>query len=517
MHRGAVAGIPDHAQARAELALGVAERLEAVAAQAVVDRPVIAYPPLILHVQCRCAGVEGVAVRDQLRRGACLPAIGIDREYPAAVVGGGVFVVAIQAIAQGVVVAQRRGEIGLQGVGAVAALDLRGDATEHQVADDVRVEGHVAVALAGRQLVRGLAQRALQHQHAEAGGLALGFVQLAGIEGGGVQVTELRGLPRVDRNLEAVVGEAGEHAQAGVVVDQIGQVGKGLALVGIVMQRLACAGGVLQPDLVLVVVAGQEPAPAALVAPPGGIRVDLAERAAGDARAAAVTQLGATAGRDIDHCGGAFTELGRQGAIHQADALDGAGIQGLAEAGDRFGQQYAVDAVLQVGVVAAHVHAAVGVLDHARGLQQHLAERGGGAQGLLLDVLGGDLVLAAADVRRQGVAGLVELGTDGDHVEVLDRSRAGISVGGKHGLAGQDQGEGDGGGEQGGLHGKWAGKGGRGRSMRECYSVTTACRSCACPAAATMPFLADQAAPFHAVQAVAAVPGPLRQRLALRP
>jgi hypothetical protein len=70
------------------------------------------------------------------------------------------------------------------------------------------------------------------------------------------------------------------------------------------------------------------------------------------------------------------------------------------------------------------VHAAVGILDHARGLQQYLAERRGGAQRLLLDVLGGDLVLAAADVRRQRVAGLVELGADGDRVQVLDRGRS---------------------------------------------------------------------------------------------
>jgi len=34
---------------------------------------------------------------------------------------------------------------------------------------------------------------------------------------------------------------------------------------------------------------------------------------------------------------------------------------------------------------------------------------------------------------------------------------------------------------------------------------------------ATMPFLADHTAPFHTVQAVMTGPGPLRQRLALRP
>jgi len=98
------------------------------------------------------------------------------------------------------------------------------------------------------------------------------------------------------------------------------------------------------------------------------------------------------------------------------------------------------------------VHAAVGILDHAGRLQQHLAERRGGAQRLLLDVLGGDLVLAAADVRRQRVAGLVELGVDGDRVEVLHGS-GGIGGHGEGRQAGQGQGEGDDGSKQGGLHG----------------------------------------------------------------
>ncbi len=109
-------------------------------------------------------------------------------------------------------------------------------------------------------------------------------------------------------------------------------------------------------------------------------------------------------------------------------------------------------------MVAAHVHATVGILDHAGRLQQYLAERRGRPQWLLLDVLGGDLVLAAADVGRQRVARLVELGADGDRIEVLHRRRVGAGIGGQGegGQAGQGQGESDAGSEQGGLHGGWA-------------------------------------------------------------
>ncbi|KAG0944532.1 hypothetical protein G6F31_014575 [Rhizopus arrhizus] len=254
VHGGAVAGIPDHAHARAELAFGAPKGLVTVTAQAVVDGPVVADLPFVLHVQRQGAGVEGAAIGNQQRRGAGLLAGVVDREHPAVVAGPRVLVVAVQAVAQRVVVAQRRGEVGLQGIGAVA--------------DHVRVESHIAVTLPGRKLVSGAAQRALQHQHAEAGGLALGLIQLAGVEGGGVEIAELRCLARIDRDLEAVVGEAGEYAQAGVVVDQIGQVGEGLALVGVVVQRFARGGRIFQADLVLGVVAGQEPAPTALVAPP---------------------------------------------------------------------------------------------------------------------------------------------------------------------------------------------------------------------------------------------------------
>ncbi|CRD45594.1 hypothetical protein BN1263130034 [Stenotrophomonas maltophilia] len=239
----------------------------------------------------------------------------------------------------------------------------------------------------------------------------------------------------------------------------------------------------------LVVVAGQEPAPAPLVAPPGGVRIDLAERAGGQPRAAAIAQLGTVAGCDVDHRCGALAELRRQCAVHQADALDGARVQGLAEAGDRFGQQHAVDAVLQVGVVATHMHAAIGVLDHARGLQQYLAEWRGGTQRLLLDVLGGDLVLAAADVRRQRVAGLVELGVDGDRIQILDGRSGGVGCRGEGGQAGQGQGEGDAGSEGRGLHG---GRGGGWMWKGPVHDIEVLLRnkSCACPGRLTMQDLA---------------------------
>ena len=98
--------------------------------------------------------------------------------------------------------------------------------------------------------------------------------------------------------------------------------------------------------------------------------------------------------------------------------MDGARIEALAEAADRLGNDHAVDAVLQVGVVAAHVQAAVGVLHHAWRLQQHLVDRRGRAQRQRGDGLPVDHILAAAGVRRQRVARAIQRGGDRHRAQI---------------------------------------------------------------------------------------------------
>src|SRR6185503_15421987 len=192
MHRGAAGGLPDHAQARAELAAAGAGQRVLVAAHAVVHRPVLADAPFILDVAGPDPGREAGVVDDVDRRGAGLVAVGIGREYPRVVATARMFEAAVDAIAQRVAVAQRCGEIRLQGAGAVVATYGRGDAVEHQVADQVRAEGHAGVTLAQRDLVVGRTQLALQRQHAEAGVLALLLVEVGRIEIGDAEITERR-------------------------------------------------------------------------------------------------------------------------------------------------------------------------------------------------------------------------------------------------------------------------------------------------------------------------------------
>lgn len=298
---------------------------------------------------------------------------------------------------------------------------MRGDAVEDQVAGNVGGEGDAAVTLAGGELIVGVAERALQGQGAETGVFALVLVQARGVEIGGAQVIEGRRLPRIVGDLEAVVRVADQQAETGVLVDQVGQIGEALALMGFVMEGVEAVDRVFQAILVLVVIAADEPAQTPAAAPQRGVGVDGAVGARGDADAAAIAELGPILGGDVDHRSGAVAELCRQCAIEQLEVLDDARLQALAEARDGFGNDHAVDAVLQVGVVAAHVDAAVGILYHARRLQQDLIEWRRRAERQAIDIVSGDGKLAAADVRRQGIACRLELG---DHIDRIQVGRA---------------------------------------------------------------------------------------------
>ena len=71
---------------------------------------------------------------------------------------------------------------------------------------------------------------------------------------------------------------------------------------------------------------------------------------------------GGALGPDVDDAGSTVAVLGWQRARDQADLVGKARVQHLAEAADRLGDDDAVDAVLQVGMVAAHMQLPEGVL-----------------------------------------------------------------------------------------------------------------------------------------------------------
>lgn len=89
----------------------------------------------------------------------------------------------------------------------------------------------------------------MQGQGAETGVFALVLVQARGVEIGGAQVIEGRRLPRIVGDLEAVVRVADQQAETGVLVDQVGQIGEALALMGFVMEGLRLSTGFSRPFL----------------------------------------------------------------------------------------------------------------------------------------------------------------------------------------------------------------------------------------------------------------------------
>ncbi len=112
---------------------------------------------------------------------------------------------------------------------------------------------------------------------------------------------------------------------------------------------------------------------------------------------------GAALRLDVEDPGGAQPVLGGQRAGEQGDRAGQARAQaaGLGEQGRALRQHDAVDAVLHVAHLLAHVNAARarGILRDTRRLQQHPRQRIVLAAGLVLDRLTADLVGRRADAR----------------------------------------------------------------------------------------------------------------------
>ncbi len=85
--------------------------------------------------------------------------------------------------------------------------------------------------------------------------------------------------------------------------------------------------------------------------------------------------LEARLGGDVDDPGGAQAVLRRQGAGHEIDVGRQARAQGLPEHRKALGQDHIIQPVLDVGVIAADVELAKGILHDAGRLQDHLVQR----------------------------------------------------------------------------------------------------------------------------------------------
>jgi hypothetical protein len=121
-------------------------------------------------------------------------------------------------------------------------------------------------------------------------------------------------------------------------------------------------------------------------------------------------------GLDVDDAGGAEAVLRRQRAGDQRDRIGQPGLQRLAEDIDSLGQLHAVDAELQVRVVAAHVELPERILSDSGSLQQQLVERCVVTLRLGVDRVAAEFVDAGAEARLDLATRDIEL--LGDDVEI---------------------------------------------------------------------------------------------------
>jgi hypothetical protein len=99
-------------------------------------------------------------------------------------------------------------------------------------------------------------------------------------------------------------------------------------------------------------------------------------------------ELGTRLGGDINDSSGAVPKLGGHGSRNQSDRLDQVGIDFLPKTIEALRQQNAIDAILHVAVIAAHMYLPEFLLHNPRRLQKHLLKRRAFALAHCLNLVG---------------------------------------------------------------------------------------------------------------------------------
>jgi len=416
VRRRVLVDLVDQADARADLAVvGVA--LHLFPAQAVIERELVGDLPLVLRVDAVIVSADGVIVVDR-ERPLVRIAAAVDAIDVAEIVRARALRVGGDAEAHGVV---RRGlprEVGLHAVGEVVLLDRGGDAVVVEVAVDVGIELHRAVAVHLRDLQRPVIEILLVGDEPEVRLLVLRFVQAGGIDGVGRRIAGSAGV-RVEIESRLLVRRVGdliirvlaaeEEGQPSPAVELVRDVGHAAILVRLVVDCGGVRRRIFQPHVVMQVAAGKIEVGAVRGSAVGKGWVHCLIAAAVHSHRAAV-QAGAAFRRDLHGAVIALGIIGRQRAHLRRHALHVARVDVLREAVDARRQQRAVDIIAIVGILVAEVDGAVGVVGDARRVGQDLVERCVLALRDLVDLLVGDGVGVRADGRVDSFADRCRLG-----------------------------------------------------------------------------------------------------------
>ena len=356
---------------------------------------------------------------------AGLVAVVVGREHRRRVRDGEALALGEEAGAQRVRGAEAPARIGLHAARDVAPGDVGSDPVEDEVADLIGPVAQVGEAVEERDLVLDIcARRRLVRRDGETVALALARVELRGVDRRRALQGVARPLARHVGDLEAVVRVAEQDADTAAGIEQIGEVAEALGLLRCIVDRAARRGRVLDADVVAQERTCDKVAERPLGAAQFGVGLAVAAAAAEHPHAAAVLKRIAL-GADVDDCCRAVAVLRWQCAGQDADAVGEARLERLAEAADRLRDDDAVDPVLDVGVVAAHVQLAIGVLHDAGRLQDDLVDRRAVAERQVRQVLPREAVDRAAGVGRERVAGGVEALARADDVDALQLLRHG--------------------------------------------------------------------------------------------
>src|ERR1019366_5311749 len=270
-------------------------------------------------------------------------------------------------------VIERVGAVALQTVGEAAAVDVRSDAIEDKIADRIRDEVQRAVTGKGGELKVEPIDGFLQRQYAERILLGLVLIEQRRVEIADAKSGEPRRLTRIVRNLETVCGVAEDRAHARLRIEHRRGVAEKVALVSAVVDRIVAVGRIFDAEIAGEPATADEIFGVAATAAVVEARRQGAKTAAVNTDAAARLQRIPALGLDVDDTGGAQAELRRQRPGDERERADEAGGKHMAEAGNAIGQDDAIDPVLHVSVLIAHVDVTIhgAILRNPGCLQQH--------------------------------------------------------------------------------------------------------------------------------------------------
>ena len=375
VHGGAGGRLPHQAGARAKLAFAT-ERAVVIVTQPGVERERRRKLPFVLHIAAEGRAVLATVV-DDLDRLAGLRAIGIEREYRGVGAAERAVVLDKEPAAQRMRIARLVRGIELEPEREIAFERGLRLPVEQQFAQHIGTVAQRGIASEAGDLQRQRSRRVEQRHLPEASSFDLRLVKAVRqeITGPAHDITRTdcccRKPARIG-DLEPLVRITAKHADTVRIVEDAIDEREALELVGGVVQRRTRPVDAFDAQVVVAIIARHEVAGRARRAAIFEGRFDRALAAAIDRSGAAVGQ--ARLGGDVDHPGGAQPVLRGQRAGQQRELFDQPRRQRLPEARQPLGQDGAVDAVLQVAVIAAHVQLARAVLHHAWQLQHDLVE-----------------------------------------------------------------------------------------------------------------------------------------------